>query len=269
MKAIFLDIDGVLNDNNLCGEDFMAGPIGVLNAIIERSGAKVVISSGWRKVVPMEQIEFEMRCAGFKGEIIGETPCLYGYCAEEVAPRPMTRGDEIQEWVNLPRPEGRGFREKAETRMRSSTPRDVEFLFLRAPWSGGPSAGHTTVGSTAAEHGRSHHRPAVLAPGGRPSARRGVAAGEAGGVIQTCSVRRLASRDRRALVISTTFSVRPKVSLQDRPERASSSLLYPSVGSSAARLCEHIGSLTRRSDTNQSGLLPALKGEVSARRSIR
>jgi hypothetical protein len=168
--------------------------------------------------------------------------------------------------VNLPRPEGRGFREKAQTHMSSSTPRDVEFLFLRAPCFGGPSAGHTTVGSTAVEHGRSPRRPAVLALGGRPSARRGAAAGEADGVIQTRSVRRQESGEFRALVIGTASSVRQAVSLQDFPGRAGSSLLWSSVVASVARHCEHVHNLAHPSDTSQSGLLPALKGGVSARR---
>jgi hypothetical protein len=107
-KVVFLDIDGVLNNAEFDRTSEGWSPnamdprsIGVLNAIIRRSAAWIVISSSWRKLHSLSEIRRVLYEAGLIGEIIDTIPCLYGYLADEVAPRPMTRGDEIQEWINL------------------------------------------------------------------------------------------------------------------------------------------------------------------------
>lgn len=93
MKAIFLDIDGVLNsqwyfasprcqkrsDRGPSRLHRMAGDIDPydvhrLNVLVGSTGAKIVISSSWRHVLSMEDMQeiFEMR--GCDAEIAGVTP---------------------------------------------------------------------------------------------------------------------------------------------------------------------------------------------------
>ena len=106
MKVIFLDIDGVLNswrwykDQTLKGKhvsmlpDDQIDPKAVtrLNTIIERTGAKVVVSSTWRLNRTVAQLAEILGSKGFTGEVIGKTGRRGG-------PRPQ-RGDEIQDWLN-------------------------------------------------------------------------------------------------------------------------------------------------------------------------
>jgi len=61
-----------------------------LNFIIEKTGAKVVISSVWRKSQSFIDICRLLTIQGFKGEIIGQTPEFDSY-----------RGTEIQAWLNI------------------------------------------------------------------------------------------------------------------------------------------------------------------------
>jgi hypothetical protein len=98
MKIIFLDIDGVLNNQVMheTGEE-MVGTVGGrlskkcierLNKIIADTGAKVVISSSWRSDVGIEDT---LTKAGIIAEFIGKTPYLYeSYCF---------RGNEIHDWI--------------------------------------------------------------------------------------------------------------------------------------------------------------------------
>ncbi len=87
MKIIFLDIDGVLNNDDTPGEFICWDPnlIKILNRIIEETGAKIVLSSTWRKI--------EYRCDAIKNDMkinyIGKTPILW-----------KKRGIEIQEWLD-------------------------------------------------------------------------------------------------------------------------------------------------------------------------
>lgn len=90
MKAIFLDIDGVLNDANFLKPQHQGGihtdgwkwlemidptKVALLNQIIEATDAKVVISSSWRLANTIEQLEQYLDHHGFIGEIYGTTPC--------------------------------------------------------------------------------------------------------------------------------------------------------------------------------------------------
>lgn len=108
MKLIFLDIDGVLNNdnwwkrNNSAGTpvrlviddtvDFDKDSMKVLNTIIEKTGAKVVISSSWRNYYPLEVLKKVLKDNGFVGEIIGKTP--------KSVPHPNRRGNQIQRWIH-------------------------------------------------------------------------------------------------------------------------------------------------------------------------
>ena len=97
LRVIFLDIDGVLNAlpflEGRDGTDWsrMIDPSAVarLNTLVQRSGAKVVISSSWRCHLSLARIEALLRAQGFEGEILGATPR-----------RTPTRGAEIQAWID-------------------------------------------------------------------------------------------------------------------------------------------------------------------------
>lgn len=108
MKVIFLDMDGVLNnaewmkardtDPDVKEEDRrwvgMIDPaaVEVLNEIVAKSGAKVVVSSTWRLIHPPADMQRFLEARGFKGEIIGSTP--------RSALRDCQRGDEIKRWLD-------------------------------------------------------------------------------------------------------------------------------------------------------------------------
>jgi len=116
MKVIFLDIDGVLNninDNITSGEIldistlFSESDIDIifikrLNQIINKTNAKVVISSSWRKSnrtklgLSIDELKAVFKNKEFKGEIIDFTPHLYrtknGICQDRI--------DEIQYWLD-------------------------------------------------------------------------------------------------------------------------------------------------------------------------
>jgi len=111
MKTLFLDFDGILNssdflvEKNLKEEPFMetidwwgrmVNPENVkcLNKIIIETGAKVVISSTWRRGVSNENLLKILLKKGLtpKTEIIGRTT---------TSNDEKTRGERISEWVTL------------------------------------------------------------------------------------------------------------------------------------------------------------------------
>lgn len=116
MKVIFLDFDGVLNSGPYF--DARGGIDGIweakeehealdpaavrrLNRLIERTGAKVVVSSSWRHGRTVEQLQALLTARGFIGEVIDKTitsvpntdPLSKRVCG--------SRGDEILHWVTL------------------------------------------------------------------------------------------------------------------------------------------------------------------------
>lgn len=98
MKIIFLDIDGVLNSkkscikNNNVARRFPETPhpshIQWLNLIVQKTDAKVVLSSTWRTMCTPEMMDRLLDCYGFDGEIISKTPDLNSH-----------RGTEIKTWL--------------------------------------------------------------------------------------------------------------------------------------------------------------------------
>jgi hypothetical protein len=87
MKIIFLDIDGVLNNYNTLGErlSWESDSVKILKRIIKETGAKVVLSSTWRKLkIYRDIIKNDMKI-----NYIGKTPVLW-----------KKRGIEIQEWLD-------------------------------------------------------------------------------------------------------------------------------------------------------------------------
>ena len=128
MKIIFLDIDGVLNCqqgyiDGFCGyvdgpgfkyQKFYPPSKDLLNKLIEDTGAKVVISSSWRKD-GLHRMQEIWKAEGMSGEVIDTTPSLYlqkngsiqfwnGHESKHPTPKikgySIPRGCEIQYWLN-------------------------------------------------------------------------------------------------------------------------------------------------------------------------
>ena len=117
-KVIFLDIDGVLNSDKwhdseqaqiahnclntrkdldklpyelLYGSMIDPNALKLLQEIVDKTGADIVISSTWRKGGRLENIKNLLKGLGFTGNIIGATPVLPSnyHC----------RGSEIKKWI--------------------------------------------------------------------------------------------------------------------------------------------------------------------------
>lgn len=89
IKCVFLDFDGVLNDQLYLKSKRESGlykgtewpwlemidptKVALLNQIIEATQAKVVVSSSWRIANTQEQLQSYLNHHGFIGEIIGTT----------------------------------------------------------------------------------------------------------------------------------------------------------------------------------------------------
>jgi hypothetical protein len=105
MKIIFLDIDGVLNHELFYRgytkyprktikrplDQIDQGSVEILNDLIKETGAKVVISSTWRRHYTPEEMQGFLEHFGFKGEVIGSTP-IYNQAN-------IVRGNEILGWI--------------------------------------------------------------------------------------------------------------------------------------------------------------------------
>jgi len=93
--VLFLDFDGVLNSRRFYvarpSHEFKLDPVAVerVNRLLERTGAKVVVSSVWRIGRSIEALQAVLEEYGFRGKVIGRTPRL----------RAAVRGEEIREWL--------------------------------------------------------------------------------------------------------------------------------------------------------------------------
>lgn len=95
MKVIYLDVDGVLNhaetgilqssgpiiqqidmENEQGIADVMIEPecMDVLNELVERSGAKLILSSSWFHVFGLEKTERILKLGGLKHDLMDHTP---------------------------------------------------------------------------------------------------------------------------------------------------------------------------------------------------
>lgn len=105
MKLLFLDVDGVLNSDDYRGEAAAAGKtidvmdpenvkhLNTLQRLVP--DLRIVVSSTWRLMYPLEQIERKMRQAGYEGEaLLDRTPC-HG----RGDPFDANRGLEIMDWL--------------------------------------------------------------------------------------------------------------------------------------------------------------------------
>jgi hypothetical protein len=124
VKIIFLDFDGVMNTpgfihNSAAGylEDPIDTPhVDALNAVVDATGARVVISSSWRLFWNPARCTAALRRKGFRGVVIGMTP--------RVADRGDSRGHEIQQWIDE-------SREKVESFVILDDDSDMEHLIER------------------------------------------------------------------------------------------------------------------------------------------
>lgn len=122
MKVVFLDIDGVLNDRNILANarhetitidkaEWLRSMIGQLyvdrvKKIIEQTGAKIVLSSAWRRMFKsLDEIKLFMKDIGFNpNDVIGETPNGHpparALALGSAATYPTYRGLEIQKFIS-------------------------------------------------------------------------------------------------------------------------------------------------------------------------
>lgn len=102
-KVLFLDIDGVLNDEEMYELDPSkynpAYPIDrrkphLINYIVNQTGCKIVITSSWR-IDGKDKLNKEFAPYGLP-EIFDTTPYLWGKEPDEH----LSRGNEIQTWLD-------------------------------------------------------------------------------------------------------------------------------------------------------------------------
>jgi len=91
-RVIFLDIDGVLAPIRRWDRygDLDPACIQVLNGIVARAGADVVVSSTWRHGKTVAELQEMLEAEGFTGRVVGKTP--NGTPGAD-------RGDEIAAWL--------------------------------------------------------------------------------------------------------------------------------------------------------------------------
>lgn len=115
MKALFLDVDGVLNCHEfspdvMCGR-IHADKVAMLNLVLRLTGAKVVLSSAWRYIVfrgeaNLMGMEWLLRSHGFLADrLIGVTRADtmrtdFAYTGEPSSwPVHNERGRQITDWL--------------------------------------------------------------------------------------------------------------------------------------------------------------------------
>lgn len=109
MKVIFLDVDGVMNTDDFTDNidhsneqdwrqfwvnRFDPKAMAILNSIVAKTGAAIVLSSTIRLAMNLVDIKMVLGKAGFHGEVAGCTLYLKG----------ASRGAEIKQWVDLYKP---------------------------------------------------------------------------------------------------------------------------------------------------------------------
>lgn len=92
-EVLFLDFDDVLNTAETLtnGELFAAANVTALNAVLDRTDVKIVVTSMWRLGATLAELEALLVDAGVHaaGRVIGSTPCLAD----------VPRGVEIMAWL--------------------------------------------------------------------------------------------------------------------------------------------------------------------------
>ena len=110
MKRIFLDIDGVLNNQRWLAQQhnfksFSPYNVAALNLILKATGAEIVISSNWR-LYPYDFHTLFKR-QGIEGKIIGFTPSINEI--QNGIFRSVIRGDEIMAYLEANEKPGERF----------------------------------------------------------------------------------------------------------------------------------------------------------------
>ncbi|HEX6209736.1 MAG TPA: HAD domain-containing protein [Methylomirabilota bacterium] len=91
-RVVFLDFDGVLAPIRRWDRygDLDPACIQVLNEIVARAGAEVVVSSTWRYGKTIAELQQMLEAQGFTGRVLDKTPS---------GPTGAERGDEIAAWL--------------------------------------------------------------------------------------------------------------------------------------------------------------------------
>jgi hypothetical protein len=106
---VFADIDGVLNSRETYDRHDASGErwppvrwlepalIARLDALCARTGARIVVSSGWRTHLAggWREVAEVLRAAGLRARVVGGTPVAAGPDEERIA----RRGGEIRAWI--------------------------------------------------------------------------------------------------------------------------------------------------------------------------
>jgi hypothetical protein len=113
MRVIFLDIDGVLNSAAWHGTNTKGPSFGIpdhltdnidpaavdaLNEIVNATGAVIILSSSWRGLASISEINRALRYRGICKPLLGITP-----------PDGRPRGVEIQQWLDMAGPAVESF----------------------------------------------------------------------------------------------------------------------------------------------------------------
>lgn len=116
-RIIFLDIDGVLNNEHsfnrwqsLKDKGFLADGLNVsdcidpacvnnLNTILYNTDAKIVLSSSWRLFNTVDWVQNHLKSFGFLGTIIDATPDLTVKSEKSNIVVSQPRGKEISQWI--------------------------------------------------------------------------------------------------------------------------------------------------------------------------
>lgn len=119
-RIVFLDIDGVLNNRDyLCSaqqrwvvdahrnviDTEMIDPVRValVNEIVARTGAEIVISSSWRRMFKLPELCGILAQRGLAASVVGATPTNISRTSpHRTLPEEeqVRRGEEIQAWLN-------------------------------------------------------------------------------------------------------------------------------------------------------------------------
>lgn len=98
MRILFLDIDGVLNDPEFLLASLNDGTweenvdrrrVARVNRIVDETGARIVVCSDWRHLLPLRRLQEVLADRGLKSRIFGRTPAI----------RDADRGLECAAWI--------------------------------------------------------------------------------------------------------------------------------------------------------------------------
>ncbi len=107
MKILFLDIDGVLNSKQWHNSDnckafgtsvkrfFDPVCVEYLNRIVAETETRIIISSSWRIIRSLQNLQDLFKSIGFTGRILGKTEILSTFEPDT----PNLRGVEINNWI--------------------------------------------------------------------------------------------------------------------------------------------------------------------------